>query len=43
MIVGKVWGEAGSSRNISSYKGYSVLSREEDGGTLVIVTDGGKV
>ena len=43
MLVGKGWGKAGSSSNIFSYKGYSVLTREENSGVLGILPGGRKV
>ena len=37
MIGGKGWWKAGSSRNMQSYEGFSVLTREEDSSELGIV------
>ena len=43
MLVGKGLGKEGSSSNISSYKGCSVLESEENNFALGIIQDGKKL
>ena len=43
LFGGNIWGEAGSDTYFGKYTGYSVLERDEDGGTCGYVHSGQKM